>query len=169
MPLGASGPAGMVLNILGVNELLVLFSAGFLAAASQGRGHSTDKVTPSLQPILGSASGVPLAAAGTAGVAAAAPFGLLPMFLFFVKGGSVLFGSGYVLLASLRADLVERWHWLTEGQLLDAIAVGQVTPGPVFTEQPLSVTCSAGRRGAWWPRSASSSPPLLVAIGGRIP
>lgn len=45
----------------------------------------------------------------------------------------MLFGSGYVLLAFLRADLVERWHWLTESQLLDAIAVGQVTPGPVFT------------------------------------
>jgi chromate transporter len=45
----------------------------------------------------------------------------------------VLFGSGYVLLAFLRADLVERWGWLTEAQLLDAIAIGQVTPGPVFT------------------------------------
>ncbi|MEP6960756.1 MAG: chromate transporter, partial [Acidobacteriota bacterium] len=50
-----------------------------------------------------------------------------------LKVGSVLYGSGYVLLAFLRADLVERWHWLTESQLLDAIAVGQFTPGPVFT------------------------------------
>jgi chromate transporter len=58
---------------------------------------------------------------------------LWPLFLFFLKVGSVLFGSGYVLLAFLRADLVDRWHWLTEAQLLDAIAVGQVTPGPVFT------------------------------------
>jgi chromate transporter len=55
------------------------------------------------------------------------------MFLFFLKVGSVLFGSGYVLLAFLRADLVEHWHWLNENQLLDAIAIGQVTPGPVFT------------------------------------
>ena len=61
------------------------------------------------------------------------PFGLGPLFLFFLKVGSVLFGSGYVLLAFLRADLVERWGWLTEEQLLDAVAVGQVTPGPVFT------------------------------------
>jgi chromate transporter len=45
----------------------------------------------------------------------------------------VLFGSGYVLLAFLRTDLVERLHWLTESQLLDAVAVGQITPGPVFT------------------------------------
>ena len=63
----------------------------------------------------------------------AASFGLWPLFLIFIKVGSLLFGSGYVLLAFLRADLVERWHWLTEGQLLDAIAVGQVIPGPVFT------------------------------------
>jgi chromate transporter len=62
-----------------------------------------------------------------------ASFGLWPLFLFFLRIGSVLFGSGYVLLAFLRADLVERWHWLSESQLLDAIAVGQVTPGPVLT------------------------------------
>jgi chromate transporter len=62
-----------------------------------------------------------------------APFGLWPLFLFFLKVGAVLFGSGYVLLAFLRADLVERWRWLTERQLLDAVAVGQVTTGPVFT------------------------------------
>jgi chromate transporter len=58
---------------------------------------------------------------------------LWPLFLFFLKVGAVLYGSGYVLLVFLRADLVERWHWLTEAQLLDAIAVGQITPGPVFT------------------------------------
>jgi len=69
---------------------------------------------------------------GTA-VAAAAPFGLIPLFLFFLKVGAVLFGSGYVLLAFLRTDLVDRMHWLTEAQLLDAVAVGQFTPGPVFT------------------------------------
>jgi chromate transporter len=61
------------------------------------------------------------------------PFGLTPLFLFFLKVGSVLYGSGYVLLAFLRDGLVTQWHWLTEAQLLDATAVGQVTPGPVFT------------------------------------
>ena len=68
-----------------------------------------------------------------AAAGAAAPFSLLPLFLVFLKIGAVLFGSGYVLLAFLRADLVERLGWLTEAQLLDAVAVGQVTPGPVFT------------------------------------
>ena len=75
---------------------------------------------------------VPFAAVAVP-AAGAVPFGLVPLFLFFLKVGSVLFGSGYVLLAFLRADLVERWGWLSEGQLLDAVAVGQVTPGPVFT------------------------------------
>jgi chromate transporter len=84
---------------------------------------------------MGAAAALPLAAAlAPASLPiAAASFGLLPLFLFFLKVGAVLFGSGYVLLAFLRADLVERYGWLTEVQLLDAVAVGQVTPGPVFT------------------------------------
>ena len=63
----------------------------------------------------------------------AAAVALPSLFAYFLKVGSVLFGSGYVLFAVLRGDLVERYHWLTEVQLLDAIAVGQITPGPVFT------------------------------------
>jgi chromate transporter len=70
------------------------------------------------------------AAAAAATVSAVTLPGL---FWVFFKIGSVLFGSGYVLLAFLRADLVQRLHWLTEAQLIDAIAAGQVTPGPVFT------------------------------------
>jgi len=70
----------------------------------------------------------------TSGAATTATaFGLWPMFLAFLKIGAVLFGSGYVLLAFLRAEFVERHHWLEERELLDAVAVGQVTPGPVFT------------------------------------
>jgi chromate transporter len=80
--------------------------------------------------------------------AVAAPFGLWPLFLFFLKVGAVLYGSGYVLLAFIRADLVERWHWLTETQLLDAIAVGQVTPGPVFTTATFVGYVLGGTRGA---------------------
>jgi chromate transporter len=87
------------------------------------------------RPVLGAlavgTAGASMAAAATA--TAAAQVGVVQLFLVFLKAGSVLFGSGYVLLALLRADLVERLGWLTESQLLDAVAVGQVTPGPVFT------------------------------------
>lgn len=64
---------------------------------------------------------------------AAAPFSLSLLFITFLKIGAVLYGSGYVLLAFLRADFVVRLGWLTDQQLIDAVAVGQVTPGPVFT------------------------------------
>ena len=67
---------------------------------------------------------------------------------FFLKVGSVLFGSGYVLLAFLRGDLVQRWGWLTDQQLMDAIAVGQFTPGPVFTTATFIGYVLAGIPGA---------------------
>jgi chromate transporter len=63
---------------------------------------------------------------------AAVPFSLPLLFLTFLKIGAVLYGSGYVLMAFMRADLVVRYGWLTDAQLLDAVAIGQVTPGPLF-------------------------------------
>ncbi len=65
--------------------------------------------------------------------ASALPFALPVLFLVFLKIGAVLYGSGYVLLLFLRADLVVRLGWITERQLLDAVAAGQLTPGPLFT------------------------------------
>ncbi|AEI67913.1 chromate efflux transporter [Corallococcus macrosporus] len=131
--LAAVGVAAVIASALGVNELLVLLCAGVLMALWRGgtraAGAGGRQQGPG-QMMLG----VPLALQGlAAGAAGAVPFSLGGLFLFFVKVGAVLFGSGYVLLAFLRADLVERWGWLTETQLLDAVAVGQVTPGPVFT------------------------------------
>jgi chromate transporter len=61
------------------------------------------------------------------------PFSLLLLFLIFLKMGAIVYGSGYTLLAFLRADLVQGLHWLTDKQLLDAVSIGQFTPGPVFT------------------------------------
>ena len=125
--LGLVGLVAAALSAFGVNELLILFGTGLAVLLARfGAGRRT----------AGTLAFVPLFAVQTlpvASAAVAAPFSIWAMFLFFAKVGSVLFGSGYVLLAFLRADLVERWHWLTESQLLDAIAVGQITPGPVFT------------------------------------
>ena len=64
---------------------------------------------------------------------AAASYNLPALFCYFAKVGAVLYGSGYVLLAFLQKDLVNSMHWITTGQLMDATAIGQVTPGPVFT------------------------------------
>ena len=127
----AMGLAAVVLGLLGVNELIILFGAGIVLAAHK---MLFSKGAAGVAGIMSGFLPGFSAATATAGAAAAAtPFGLLPMFLYFAKIGSVLFGSGYVLLAFLRADLVDRLHWLTEEQLLDAVAIGQVTPGPVFT------------------------------------
>ncbi len=75
---------------------------------------------------------VPLTTAAPVAVGAVG-FSLAVLFLTFLKIGATLHGSGYVLLAFLRDDFVHRLGWLTDHQLLDAIAVGQFTPGPVFT------------------------------------
>ena len=131
--------ASVALVLVGAHELVVLLAAGLLALAVQRlRDGRPGAGALALSP-------VPLGAAATAGASAV---GLLPLFLFFLKVGSVLFGSGYVLLAFLRADLVQRWGWLTERQLLDAVAIGQVTPGPVFTTATFIGFLLAGTRGA---------------------
>jgi chromate transporter len=120
--LGFVVAAAVVASALGADPLAVLAAAGAGTALARAFGRQRHRPAALL-------FGAAPAAAG----AGAAPFGLWPLFLFFLKVGAVLFGSGYVLFAFLRTDLVERYHWLTEDQLLDAIAVGQVTPGPVST------------------------------------
>lgn len=124
--LRALGAAATVLAAAGVDELLVLFGAGAAAIGLGRRSGARAGEGLGVRPLL-----VPLVPAVASGAAGAAT--LPALFWVFLKIGSVLFGSGYVLLAFLRTDLVERLGWLTEAQLIDAIAVGQVTPGPVFT------------------------------------
>jgi chromate transporter len=116
----------------GVHELIVLAAAG-LASALAGRWLAPRAAAAAVAAASGAALPAGAMAASAATGVAAVSVGLWPLFLVFAKIGSVLFGSGYVLLAFLRSDLVERLGWLTEAQLLDAVAVGQVTPGPVFT------------------------------------
>jgi len=164
------GATGIVLCFLGINQLAVLFGSGGLMVMarwiSQGRKPGKDRTAP----MVGAMPGTLLASGLGASVAAkTAPFGLWPLFLFFLKIGSVLFGSGYVLLAFLRTDLVERWHWLNAGQLLDAIAVGQITPGPVFTTATFIGYLLAGTKGALVSTVGIFLPSfILVAISGPL-
>jgi chromate transporter len=110
--------ASAVLAAAGTHELLVLLGAGAVMLASKAghRGRSAGALLPCALVVTD--PGGP---------------GLAAIFAFFLKVGSVLYGTGYVLLSFLRSGLVERGHWITEAQLLDAVAIGQVTPGPVFT------------------------------------
>ena len=118
--LGCLGAAVLALSVLGIPEALLILGAGAVSLAlARPRG---------LPAILG-ATALP----GAGAAVGAIPFSLGGLFWVFLKAGSVLFGSGYVLVAFLRTDLVHRLHWLSESQLLDAVAAGQVTPGPVFT------------------------------------
>jgi chromate transporter len=114
------GVAAAIANALGGLPVIVLFVTGLVNALARP-GHWKETSPLLLLP------GMPLAAA------AAMPPNLLKLFLIFLKIGAIVFGSGYVLLAFLRADFVQGTHWLSESQLIDAVAVGQFTPGPVFT------------------------------------
>jgi len=112
------GAAVFVLYLLGFNEIALLFGAALLVML-----------------VANARRGLPAAAAVMAPLAAlpAVPFALPGLFWSFLKIGAVLYGSGYVLFAFLQAEFVMRLGWLTQQQLIDAIAVGQLTPGPVFT------------------------------------
>jgi chromate transporter len=143
------GTGAVALTFLRVNELLVLFVAGTVVATVRWLGSRPKGTNKTNRSVFFSISFATLfQTTATTGTTVAASVGLWPLFLFFLKVGSVLFGSGYVLLAFLRGDLVERWHWLTNEQLLDAIAVGQVTPGPVFTTATFIGYLLAGPKGA---------------------
>lgn len=128
------GLMALSLSFLGIHELVVLFGAGVMASAETIAERLRRTRPGSKLPCLALGPWAP--ATGTVvlgGAATGTAVGLWPIFAFFLKVGCVWFGSGYVLLAFLRADLVERWGWVSEGQLLDAVAIGQVTPGPMFT------------------------------------
>lgn len=146
--LAAVGLASVGLSLLGVHELLVLFAAAIVTGAIhtiRARGVRTSSGT-TLRSFMPWFIGGNMATAAIGGPAV--PVGLWPLFLFFLKVGSVLYGSGYVLIAFLQGDLVERWGWLTQSQLLDAVAVGQVTPGPLFTTATFIGYLLAGPWGA---------------------
>jgi chromate transporter len=129
--LGAFGVAVFAGYLLGVNVILLLFSAALtIMLIENARRIRGARLSVSALVALPGAKATALFAV-TAGAAVA--YRPLRLFLTFLKIGSVLYGSGYVLLAFLRNDFVNHLGWLTNQQLLDAVAVGQFTPGPVFT------------------------------------
>ena len=158
----AIGLISLVLTACGVNELLCLSFAGLAELIICRR------LSPPPLMLGGiSASGAFVSAA--AAKVAVSPFSLSALFLVFAKIGSVLFGSGYVLLAFLRSDFVEQRHWLTEAQLLDAVAIGQVTPGPVFTTATFIGYLLGGTMGAVLATLGIFMPAFcFVAISGLL-
>lgn len=135
--------AAGALALAGVPEVLLIFAAGVVALvvalASRGGG------PPSPAAIL---RRLPRPGMRMVAILPAGSVSAWDLFLVFAKIGSVLYGSGYVLAAFLQSDLVDAHHWLTEQQVIDAIAVGQFTPGPLFTSATFAGYVAGGFPGA---------------------
>jgi len=137
LPLGLLAAAIVLLAARGVPPAALLLGGGVLAIVVAGEHRLAEKLRRR-------SLWLPLGGAASAAVGAS----LSAVFLYFLKVGAVVFGSGFVLLAFLRADLVAHLHWLTDAQLLDAIAVSQATPGPFFTVATFIGYVLGGWRGA---------------------
>lgn len=137
-----AGVLAIAAYFVGLNEILLLILLGIAVMVVknwQNRGNITGAF---LLPLSGVTAQIGTAATAVTSV------NWVNVFLFFLKIGCVLYGSGYVLLAFLQRDLVERNQWLTSQQLLDAVAIGQFTPGPVFTTATFIGYLLAGNGGA---------------------
>ncbi len=134
--------------LVGLNAVALIFGSGLFVMAIKNGRHlwPGDKA-----PLLAILPSLALPTAVT-------QFNLASLFLTSLKIGSVVFGSGYVLLAFLRSDFVDRLAWLTDHQILDAVAVGQFTPGPVFTTATFIGYLLGGTPGA-----------LLATLGVFLP
>jgi|SRR5580704_3591413 chromate transporter len=155
----------------GLHPLLLLLIAGGAVILAEQTIRSGVRTEFAPLSILRSAVRWPnsLTAAISAASAAVAPLSLGSVFLVFLKFGAVIFGSGYVLLAFLRADLLIHRGWLTDAQLIDAIAIGQVTPGPVFTTSTFIGYLLRGIPGAFVATVGIFLPAfLLVAASGPL-
>ncbi|MFD8530288.1 chromate efflux transporter [Streptosporangium canum] len=153
--LGGLAIAALAAYLLGANELLILAAGALLAAATRlARRLRRDSPQGLLAvPLLG-LGGSPVFPDPTGGQ-------LAQLFLTMLKIGSVLYGSGYVLLAFLRGDFVDRLGWVTNQQLIDAVSIGQVTPGPVFTTATFLGYLIAGPIGAFLATVAIFLPSFL--------
>jgi chromate transporter len=171
IPLGIIAMLSAALNMLGVSPLRVLLFAGLVSAATLAMKNRLLTLScPGAFKTFEfhkSLSAVKLAAISTAVAAVAVPVGLTRLFFSFLKIGALIFGSGYVLLAFLQAEFVQRLGWLTEKQLIDAVAVGQFTPGPLSATATFIGFVVAGWPGAIVATIGIFLPGfLLVALSG---
>src|SRR5690606_10506733 len=138
----AAGVGVFLLYLIGISELVLLFGGAIVAAlAINWRRIRDAALTLSIAPF--GALSLLLATDG-----ASAGYSHTRLFLQFLKIGAVLYGSGYVLLAFLQSTFVEDLGWLTHEQLIDGVAIGQFTPGPVFTTAAFVGYVSGGFGGA---------------------
>jgi chromate transporter len=144
--------ASLTLYFRGVSIVAILVGTAALAAIVGYSKTEGERRAFGVFPMLPVGVGAAVAAAG------AIPFSMMRLFLTCLKIGAVSYGSGYVLLAFLRADFVAHLHWLTDKQLLDAIAAGQITPGPVFASATFVGYLTGGLKGA-----------LLATLGIFLP
>jgi chromate transporter len=148
--------ASLALYFAGVSIVAIIAVTAVLAAIT---GYSKTKGQQKVLGIFPLAGGARVTWTTVAiAVASAIPFSMTRLFLTFLKIGAVAYGSGYVLLAFLRADFVAHLHWLTDKQLLDAIAAGMVTPGPAFASATFVGYLTGGLPGA-----------LLATLGMFLP
>jgi chromate transporter len=157
-----------VLNVVGVSPVIVLLFAGLLSIATLSMKNRLLGVGIGLTKLAMSPKAMTAAFTAVA-FSTVFPSTLVRLFVSFLKIGSVVFGSGYVLLVFLRSEFVEHLHWLTERQLIDAVAVGQFTPGPVFTTATFIGFIVAGWAGAVVATVGIFLPGfLLVAVSGPL-
>jgi chromate transporter len=149
--------ASLALYFRGVSIVAILAGAAVLTAIVGYSKTKDQRRALGIFPVASAGAGTAVTTVEVA-AASAIPFSMTRLFLTFLKIGAVTYGSGYVLLAFLRADFVAHLHWLTDKQLLDAIAVGQVTPGPVFTSATFVGYLTGGLKGA-----------LLATLGMFLP
>jgi chromate transporter len=149
------GLAVLAASFLGLQEALLILGAGAISLLLARPRARTSALGMALLPL-------------PALPALVAPFSLGGLFWVFLKVGATLFGSGYVLIAFLRTDLVHRLGWLTETQLLDAVAVGQVTPGPVFTTATFIGYLLGSWRGALVATTGIFLPAFLLVGAGAF-
>jgi chromate transporter len=173
--LAVAGVVCIVLSFLGINALLILAGTGTLIACWRAYSAAREK-----RRVMGRGGSLAIARAFRVQAAKLLPFAgagaavtmaprLWTIFLAFLKIGSIVFGSGYVLLAFLRTDMVVHRAWVTDAQLVDAVAIGQVTPGPVFTTATFLGYLLRGPAGAVVATVGIFLPAfILVAISGPL-